>query len=164
AFWISANTSGSSSFTRERSIRSPRLRAIRSTHSSTAASIPSPSRSILRKPASAQESLSHWPICRPSIAAGWRGTGSTGGWDEITVEEAAEREVVRDRVDVREAGQVADERADRGAAAAARGQNMLHRAGAAHLERNLARELEHLPVEEEEAGETELVDERELLL
>jgi hypothetical protein len=39
-----------------------------------------------------------------------------------------------------------------------------HRAGAAHLERHLARELEHLPVEEEEAGEAELVDERELLL
>ena len=38
---------------------------------------------------------------------------------ELAVEEAAEREVVRDRVDVREAGQVADERADRGAAPAA---------------------------------------------
>jgi hypothetical protein len=37
---------------------------------------------------------------------------------ELAVEEAAEREVVRDRVDVREAGQVADERADRGAAPA----------------------------------------------
>ena len=83
---------------------------------------------------------------------------------ELAVEEAAEREVVRDRVDVREAGQVADERADRGAAPAPRRQDVAHRAGAAHLERDLARELEHLPVEEEEAGEAELVDQRELLL
>ena len=82
---------------------------------------------------------------------------------ELAVEEAAEREVVRDRVDVREAGQVADERADRRAAPAAGRQDVPHRAGAAHLERDLARELEHLPVEEEEAGEAELVDERELL-
>ena len=43
--------------------------AIWSTQSSTAESIPRPSRSILRKPASAQESLSHWHICRPAIAA-----------------------------------------------------------------------------------------------
>ena len=83
---------------------------------------------------------------------------------ELAVEEAAEREVVRDRVDVREAGQVADERADRGAAPAAGRQDVPHRAGAAHLERNLSRELEHLPVEQEEAGEAELVDQRELLL
>ena len=40
-------------------------RAIRSTQSSTAESIPSPSRSIFRKPASAHESLSHWQIWRP---------------------------------------------------------------------------------------------------
>src|SRR4029077_5120157 len=39
-----------------------------------------------------------------------------------------------------------------------------HRAGAAHLERHLSRELEHLPVEEEEAGEAELADQRKLLL
>ena len=82
---------------------------------------------------------------------------------ELAVEEAAEREVVRDRIDVREPGQVADERADRGAAPAAGRQDVPHRAGAAHLERDLARELEHLPVEEEEAGEAELVDQRKLL-
>ena len=55
---------------RERSIRSPRVPGDLSTQRSTADSIPSPSRSILRKPASAQESLSHWTIWRPSIAAG----------------------------------------------------------------------------------------------
>ena len=52
---------------RERSIRSPRTRAISSTQRSTAESIPRPSRSILRKPASPQESLSHCTIWRPSI-------------------------------------------------------------------------------------------------
>ena len=48
-------------------------------------SIPSPSRSILRKPASAHESLSHWQSWRPAIAAGWTGTSSTSGRDEITI-------------------------------------------------------------------------------
>ena len=245
-------------------------------------SIPSPSRSILRKPASEQESLSHWQSCRPAIAAGWTGTRSISGrvetimppgccetwrgrpaisrvssrnasqrgpaWspgrassssatrlgvpavgdareplelaerqaerladvadraaaavggearDErgvlaavalgdgddqlladvarevevdvghgghLVVEEAAERELRLDRVDVREAGQVADDRADARPAAAARRQRVARRAGAAHLEGALARELEHLPVEEEEAGEPEARDQRELLV
>ena len=61
---------GSSSGIRERSIRSPRTRAISVTARSTAESIPRPSRSIFRKPASAHESLSHCAICRPSMAAG----------------------------------------------------------------------------------------------
>ena len=39
---------------------------------------------------------------------------------ELAVEEAAERELGADRVDVRETGEVADERADRGAAPASR--------------------------------------------
>ena len=70
---------------RDRSIVCPCTRAICSTHSSTADSIPSPSRSILRKPASSQESLSHWHIWRPSIAAGWTGTSSINGRLEITI-------------------------------------------------------------------------------
>ena len=77
---------------------------------------------------------------------------------ELAVEKAAEREVGGDRVDVRQPGQVADERADGGAAAAARRQDVAHRAGAAHLGCDLARELQHLPVEQEEPGEAELVD------
>ena len=48
-------------------------------HSSTAESIPRPSRSIFTKPASAQESLSHWQIWRPGKAAGTTGTSSTSG-------------------------------------------------------------------------------------
>src|SRR4051812_36682483 len=39
---------------------------------------------------------------------------------------------------------------------------MARRAGPAHLVGDLARELEHLPVEKEEAGEPELGDERDL--
>ena len=80
----------------------------------------------------------------------------SGHRGELAVQEAAEREAGLDRVDVREAGQVADDRADRAAAAAARRQRVARRAGAAHLEGDLARELEHLPVEQEEAGEPEL--------
>ena len=60
-------------------------RAIWSTHSSTALSMPSPSRSILRKPASAHESLSHWQIWRPSMAAGTSGTSSSSGPVETTI-------------------------------------------------------------------------------
>ena len=75
----------SSSGIRERSIVLPCSRAICSTQSSTAESIPSPSRSIFRKPASAHESLSHWQIWLPSIAAGWTGTSSTSGRVEITI-------------------------------------------------------------------------------
>ena len=82
--------------------------------------------------------------------------------DELAVQEAAEREPGGDRVDMGEPGQVADDRADRASPAAARRQEMARRAGPAYLECHLARELEHLPVEEEEAGEPELGDEREL--
>ena len=37
------------------------------------------------KPASEHESLSHWLICLPAIAAGWTGTSSTSGRVEITI-------------------------------------------------------------------------------
>ena len=39
----------------------------------------------MRKPASAQESLSHCTIWRPSIAAGWIGHRSISGWVEMTM-------------------------------------------------------------------------------
>src|SRR4026208_2113403 len=64
---------------RERSMRLPRRRTIWSTHSSTAESIPRPSRSIFRKPASAQESLSHWQSLRPPTAARSPGPRATRG-------------------------------------------------------------------------------------
>ena len=37
------------------------------------------------KPASEHESLSHWQICRPSIAAGCNGTSSTSGRVEMII-------------------------------------------------------------------------------
>ncbi len=81
---------------------------------------------------------------------------------QLAVEEAAEREVLRDRVDVREAGQVADDRPHRRAPAPAGRQPAPRRARPADPVRELPRQLEHLPVEEEEAGEAELVDQPEL--
>jgi hypothetical protein len=66
-------------------MRSPRACAIRSTQSSTADSIPRPSRSIFKKPASSQESLSHWHIWRPAIAHGITGTRSISGRDEMII-------------------------------------------------------------------------------
>ncbi len=84
--------------------------------------------------------------------------------DELPVEEAAERQARLHRVDVREPSQVADDRADRASATAARRQDVPRDRLAAHLARALAGELEHLPVEQEEAGQPELVDQRELLV
>ena len=269
---------------RERSTVCPCSRAICSTQSSTAESIPSPSRSIFRKPASAHESLSHWQSWRPfhrrglhrhelderprrdhhparvlrdvarqaadlaaepgeraparrralgvgvrqlrqlladavRVAVGQarepfelaerqserlahvadraaRVVGREARDErrvlaavaladrddqlladvarevevdvryrgELAVDEAAEREPGPHRVDVREAGQVADDRADRAAAPAARRQDVARDRTAAHLERALARELEHLPVEQEEPGEAELVDQLQLVV
>ena len=80
----------------------------------------------------------------------------------FVVEEAAGEEPVLDRVDVREAGQVADDRADAGAAAAPRRQDGARRLRAAHLAGHLAGELEQVAVQEEEAGEAELADRRQL--
>ena len=85
-----------------------------------------------------------------------------GHRDELVVEEAPEREVRLDRVDVREAGEVADDRADARAPPPPRRQDVPRRAGPAHLERAGAGELEHLPVEQEEAGEAEPRDQRQL--
>ena len=82
---IALNVSGSSIGIRERSTNSLRVRAISSTARSTAESIPRPSRSILRKPASAHESLSHCAICLPSIAAGTTGQMSVSGCVERTI-------------------------------------------------------------------------------
>ena len=87
-----------------------------------------------------------------------------GHGDHLVVEEAAERQAGLDGVDVREAGQVADDRADARAAPAPRRQRMARPAGAAHLERALAGELEHLPVEQEEPREAEPRDQRELVV
>ncbi len=83
---------------------------------------------------------------------------------ELAVQEAPERELVRDRVDVREPGEVADDRADGASPSSPGWKEGARRVGATHLARTLARDLEHLVVEEEEPGEAELVDQRELAL
>ena len=83
---------------------------------------------------------------------------------QLAVQEATEREVVRDRVDVREPGEVADDRSDRASPSAAGREEPPRRARAAHLERALARELEHLVVEEEEPREPELLDQPQLVV
>ena len=69
-----------------------------------------------------------------------------------------------DRVDVREPGQVADDRADRAAAAAAGREHVARDRVSAHLPRALARQLQHLPVQEEESREAELLDQLQLLV
>ena len=246
--------------------------------------MPSPSRSILRKPASAQESLSHWQSWRPSIAAGTTGTSSTSGrveidhsawmlgdvaWKpgdlgaqlgkslpargaqllrsvrkrsqlaadlarvpavrearkslelrlreaqrladlpdgatgavggeagdegcvlaavalrdgddqfladiarkiqidvrygrELPVEKSSERQIGCDGIDVGEAGEIADDRTDGAAAAPSGRQGVTGRSCSPNILGDLPGELEHLPVEEEEAGETELGDQRKLL-
>ena len=83
---------------------------------------------------------------------------------KLVVQEPSQREVVCDRIDVGEAGEVADDRADRAAASAPWWQEVSRRVSPAHLERRLAGELEHLVVEEEEARQAELVDQRELVV
>ncbi len=82
----------------------------------------------------------------------------------LLVEEAAEEEVVAQRVDVREADEIADERADRRAATPSRRQpGHRPRGSAAHLRRLLAGHLQQLPVDQEEAGEPALAHQRQLL-
>ena len=73
-----------------------------------------------------------------------------GDAGHLPVQEPPQRQAGCDGVHVREAGQVADDRADRAAAAAARRQDVARDRATAHLERALAGELEHLPVAQEE--------------
>ena len=83
---------------------------------------------------------------------------------QLVVEKAPEREIVRHRIDVREAGQVTDDRTDRAAAPAPGWQEAPGRVATAYLQGALTREVENLPVEQEEPREIELVDQRELAL
>ena len=83
----------------------------------------------------------------------------------LLVEEAPDEEPVVDRVDVREPDQVADDRGDRGATPAAGRQvrQAARDAGRAHVAGHLLRQLEHLVVDEEEAGEVVQLDQPQLL-
>jgi hypothetical protein len=83
---------------------------------------------------------------------------------QLAVQEAPERELVRDGIDVREPREVADDRPDRTSPPTSRRQEATGRVAPPHLVRALARDLEHLVVEQEEPGEPELLDELELAL
>ena len=83
---------------------------------------------------------------------------------QLPVDEPAQRQVGGHGIHVREAGQVTDDRADRAASAATRRQGMTRRVAAAHLACDLLGQLEHLPVQEEEAGEAEVADQRQLFV
>ncbi len=86
-----------------------------------------------------------------------------GNASERLVEEAAEEEVVLDRVDVREPDQVADDRGDRGTAPPPRGKPRAGPGGlAAHLAADLGGELHDVPVDQEEARQPVQVDQAEL--
>ena len=82
---------------------------------------------------------------------------------ELLVEEAPEEQLVLDRVDVREAGEVADDRGHRGAAAAPGRQQRARRVRPPHLDRHVARELQQVAVQDEEAGQPERLDHAQLL-
>ena len=83
---------------------------------------------------------------------------------QLLVEEPPEEQLVGHRVDVREAGEVADDRGHRGPAPAARRQQRPHRRRPAHLHRHLARQLQQVAVQQEEAGQAQRVDHPQLLL
>ena len=83
---------------------------------------------------------------------------------ELTVQEAPERQVRGDRVDVREARQVADERADRAPPPASRGQRVPRSVAPPHLTRDIRGQLEYFPVEQKESRQPEVGDQRQLFL
>ena len=74
-----------------------------------------------------------------------------GHLGDVVVEKAPQEQPGADRVDVREPGQIADDRADARAPAATRRQQVARRVGPADLGRDLAGELEQVEVQEEEA-------------
>ena len=83
---------------------------------------------------------------------------------EVLVQEAPERQLLLDRVDVREAGEEADDRRDARPPPPARRQHRARGVRAAHLGGHLARQLEHVAVEQEEPRQAERADHAKLLL
>jgi hypothetical protein len=66
---------------------------------------------------------------------------------EVFVQEAPQRQLAGDRIDVREARQVADERGHRRAPPPPRRQQRAHRVRPADLDGDLARQLQHVVVQ-----------------
>ena len=82
---------------------------------------------------------------------------------EVLVEEAPEQELVGDRIDVAETREVTDDRRDARPATTPGGQQRPRRRRPAHLRCDLARELQHLVMQQEEPRETQLIDHAQLL-
>ena len=84
---------------------------------------------------------------------------------EGLVQKAAEEELVRDRIDVRQAEEIADNGRDGGAAASARQEIA---AGASRsapdVGRDLAREIEEIVIDEKEAAELMMLDQHQFCL
>ncbi len=83
---------------------------------------------------------------------------------QLLVQKAPDQQLVGDRVDVREAGQVADDRGDARAAPSTGREQSARGVGPAHLGCHLARQLEHVVVQQEEPGQVERLDDPQLLL
>ena len=83
---------------------------------------------------------------------------------DLLVQEAPQEQPVAHRVDVREPGQVADDRADAGAAPAPRRQQRPRGVRPPHLGRHLAGQLQDVEVEQEEPRQSQGADHPELLL
>ena len=83
---------------------------------------------------------------------------------ELFVQKAADQQLVGDRIDVREAGEKADDRGHARAPAASGRQQCSGGVRSPHLGRNLARELEHVVMQHKEPGQAELLDDPQLLL
>ena len=83
---------------------------------------------------------------------------------QLLVQEAAEQQLVGDRVHVREPGEVADDRRHARPAPAPGRQQAARRLRPANLRRHLAGELEQVAMEEEEAGQAQVADHAQLLV
>ncbi len=83
---------------------------------------------------------------------------------QLVVEESPDQQLVGDRVDVRESGQVADDRGDARAATAARRQQRPGSVRPADLDGHLAGQLEQVVVKEEEPRQVERLDDPQLFV
>ncbi len=83
---------------------------------------------------------------------------------QLLVQEAADQQVVGDRIDVGQAGQEADDRRDARAATSPRRQQRTDAAGAANLERDLPGQLQQVVVKQEETRQGQALDDPKLLL
>ena len=82
---------------------------------------------------------------------------------QLLIEEAPDQQLVGDWVDMREACQVADDRGDARASTPPRWQQCASGVWSPHLDRDLAGELEHFVMQQEESRQLQCLDDPELL-